>query len=536
MYIPVSISSITATSDSLEYDFIIAPGADPRVIRLGFEGAEQLSLDEDGNLSVSVPGGTILQSAPLIYQETVEGTRTTIPGRYVVDGAHEVHFDVAPYDASRPLIIDPVLVFSTFLGGSDSFGGSGDTGTDIAVDTAGNSYVTGRTVSPDFPTSVGAFQPERAIGSPEVFVTKVNAAGDALVYSTYLGGSSGEFGLAIAVDAAGNAFVAGLTGSADFPTKNPIQDLFGGGLFKFDAFVAKLDSTGSALVYSTFLGGSALEFGHDIAVDAAGNAYVTGRAGNSSDFTGMAGTAAGIDILHIQPSPGGGGANVFVAKINAAGNAFVWATFLSGGSPDAGRAIAVDATGNAYVTGRTSSPNFPGTAGSPIQAAYGGGPGSLCCDNFGGDAFVTKINAAGDALVYSTYLGGSEFDHGLSMAADAAGNAYVAGFTRSSNFPTVNPTQGVYGGDAGTLTPGAAARDGFVAKINAAGDALVFSTFLGGDADDGIQGVAVDAAGNVYVTGSTLSVNFPTTVGAFDTTFDRTLNIFVAKLAFTPWT
>ena len=586
----------------LEYDFVIAPGADPGVIRLTFEGAEQLVLDEDGNLSVSVPGGTILQSAPVIYQETGEGTRTTIPGRYVVDGAHEVRFDVAPYDASRPLIIDPVVVFSTFLGGSDI-----DGGLDIAVDADGNAYVTGLTLSPDFPT-VNPYQPLRASGSAEIFVTKISAAGDQILYSTYLGDLFTEAGLAIAVDAAGSAYVTGITQSPDFPTMNPIQNVHGGTFPQFDAFVAKLDSTGQ-LEYSTFLGGNGHDFGYDIAVDVAGNAYVTGEtsspdfnttasplqaallgsrdafvtkinvagtafvystflgsstsdrglgiaadaAGNAyvtghtsftTNFTGMSGTPAGIGIPHIQES-GSIGTDAFVVKINATGSAFVWATFLAGGHNETGRAIAVDAAGNAYVTGGTSSgapdldPPFPGTPGSPvpaagssIQPAYGGGLLQLGGFNFGGDAFVTKINAAGDALLYSTYLGGSDFDHGLSIAADAAGNAYVAGFTLSSDFPTVNPTQAAYGGGDGLLSQGAAQGDGFVAKINAAGDALVFSTFLGGSADEGVQGVAVDAAGNVYVTGSTLSADFLTSVGALDTTLGGTEDAFVVKLAF----
>jgi uncharacterized repeat protein (TIGR01451 family) len=305
-------------------------------------------------------------------------------------------------------------------------------------------------------------------------VTKLNASGSALVYSTYLGGSYYDYGQGIAVDASGNAYVTGGTGSTDFPTANPLQAAYGG---NGDAFVAKLNAAGSALVYSTYLGGSGGEDGLGIAVDASGNAYVTGVT-ESTNFP----TANPFQALYER------GGDAFVAKLNAAGSALIYSTYLGGIDPDEGFGIGVDASGNAYVTGYTGSTNFP--TANPLQA-HGGN----------GDAFVAKLNPAGSALVYSTYLGGSNDDYGYGIAVDASGNAYVTGRTQSTNFPTANPVQAAYGGGQ---------FDAFVAKLNAAGSALVYSTYLGGgDLDEGL-GIAVDPSGNAYVTGDTWSTNFPT--------------------------
>ncbi len=374
-----------------------------------------------------MPGGTILQSAPVIYQETGEGTRTTIPGRwYVIDDANEVHFDVASYDASRPLIIDPVLVFFTFLGDSaDAGSNNGDAGFDIAVDTAGNSYVAGLAMSPDFPT-VNPFQDMPASGppSPDAFVTKINAAGDALIYSTYLGGKRGEVVLGIAINAAGNAHVIGYTKSPDFPTMNPLQGVHGGTFPLYDAFVAKLAADGSALVYSTFLGGSSHDIGHDIAVDAAGDAHMTGYT-LSSNFP----TASPLQAALL------GGPDAFVTKINAAG-AFVHSTYLGSSNSDRGHGIAADAAGNTYVAGSTRrTTDFTGMAGTPAGAGI---PHIQASGSVGSDAFAVKINATGDAFVWATFLAGGHNDIGRAIAVDAAGNAYVTGGT-SSGAPGLNP-------------------------------------------------------------------------------------------------
>jgi len=399
----------------------------------------------------------------------------------------ELGFEVGAYDASLPLVIDPTLVYSTYLGGSGFDYGSG-----IAVDSAGNAYVTGQTYSTDFPTA-NPFQAAR-VGGPDAFVAKLNAAGSALVYSTYLGGNGDDYGRGIAVDAAGNAYVTGETGSTNFPTANPLQASNAGG--NYDAFVAKLNAAGSALVYSTYLGGSDYDYGYGIAVDAAGNAYVTGET-FSTNFP----TANPLQASNA------GGPNAFVAKLNAAGSALVYCTYLGGSGGDSGQGIAVDAAGNAYVTGETGS-NFP--TANPFQASNAGGP----------DAFVARLNATGSALVYSTYLGGNGNDHGSAIAVDAAGNAYVTGETFSTNFPTANPLRASNAGGG----------DVFVAKLNAAGSALVYCTYLGGSSWDYGTGIAVDAAGNAYVTGLTGSTNFPTANPLQAANAGGNYDAFVAKL------
>jgi hypothetical protein len=384
------------------------------------------------------------------------------------------------------------LVYSTYLGGSADDGGNG-----IAVDGAGNAYVTGTTVSTDFPTA----NPLQATcaGISDAFVTKLNAAGNALVYSTYLGGSRYDVGNGIAVDGAGNAYVTGFTDSTNFPTANALQATFGGGVNGEDAFVAKLNATGHALVYSTYLGGSDDE-GNGIAVDGSGNAYITGRTLLSTFPTANS----------LQATFGGGFADAFVSKLNAAGNALVYSTFLGGSGDEAGKGIAVDGAGNAYVTGFTSSTDFPTT--NPLQATSGGGV-------YGEDAFVAKLNATGNALVYSTYLGGSGDDFGDGIAVDGAGNAYVTGSTDSTDFPTANPLQATCAG----------VSDAFVTKLNAAGNALVYSTYLGGSDGDGGDGIAVDGAGNAYVTGFTSSTDFPT-ANPLQATYAGVSDVFVTKV------
>ena len=453
----------------LEYDFTVAPGADPGVIRLAISGAESMTLDAQGNLVLHTAGGDVVEQAPVLYQEA-DGGRQAVSGHFVLEGDGQVGFAVGAYNPSKPLIIDPVLSYSTYLGGS---GNDAVVGSGIAVDSAGNAYVTGDTVSTNFPTA-NPLQPATG-GGDDAFVAKLNASGTALVYSTYLGGSGDDAGSDIAVDSAGNAYVTGYTRSTNFPTANPLQPTFGGDR---DAFVAKLNASGTALVYSTYLGGIASDVGSGIAVDSAGNAYVTGDTVSTNFPTANP----------LQPASGGGLTDAFVAKLNATGTALVYSTYLGGSASDAGLDIAVDSAGNAYVTGNTSSTNFP--TANPLQPASGGGT----------DAFVAKLNAAGTALVYSTYLGGSASDAGLDIAVDSAGNAYVTGDTSSTNFPTANPLQPASGG--GT--------DAFVAKLNAAGTALVYSTYLGGSGNDVGSGIAVDSAGNAYVTGNTVSTNFPT--------------------------
>jgi hypothetical protein len=461
----------------LEYDFIVAPGADPRRIAFDISGAQRIRQDERGDLLLKTGEGEIRWHRPVAYQEK-DGARQEIAAHYSVTAANRVGFEVAQYDASQPLYIDP-LIYSTFLGGSAQ-----DQGNGIALDSAGNAYVVGYTLSTNFPM-MNPLQPNFGGGNGDVFVAKINLSGSALVYSTYLGGSAFDFAWGIAVDSAGNAYITGSTCSTDFPTVNALQATPGGGFcggLGADAFVSEINSAGSALVYSTYLGGSGSDGGSGIAVDSAGNTYVVGATA-STDFPTK---------NPLQSTYGGGTEDAFVAKVGPSGSALVYSTYLGGSAYDYGGGIAVDSAGNAYVTGATSSTNFPTM--NPLQPNYGGGTSN------GGDAFVTELNASGSALVYSTYLGGSENDGGAGITVDSAGNAYVVGTTASLNFPTMNPLQPANGG---------VVQDAFVSKLNPSGTGLVYSTYLGGSSYDYGNGIAVDTAGNAYVAGSTKSTNFP---------------------------
>ncbi|HJP91959.1 MAG TPA: SBBP repeat-containing protein [Pyrinomonadaceae bacterium] len=476
----------------LEYDFVVRPGADPKIIVLSFEGADQLKVNAQGELVLQAGGGEIRQRKPLIYQE-VDGVRHEVAGSYKLKDSNTVGFQLAGYDTSRPLVIDPVLVYSTFLGG-----GRNDQGWDIAVDASGNAYVIGSTDSLDFPTTISAFDIMHN-GNEDVFVTKLNPAGSALVYSTFLGGSSRDLGFGIAVDTSGSAYVTGSTDSSEFPTTVGASDTTHNG--NFDVFVTKLNPSGSALVYSTLFGGINFEQGNRIALDTSGSAYVTGET-TSPNFP----TTGGVFDTTLN-----GGNGAFVTKLNPSGSALVYSTFLDGFSTDFGNGIAVDASGSAYVTGETFSFDFPTTAGA-FDTTFNGFS----------DAFVTKLNATGSALVYSTFIGGSNNDWGRGIAVDTSGSAYVMGETLSPGFPTtVGAFDTTHNGD----------RDVFVTKLNPSGSApLIYSTFVGGSALEFGRDIAVDTSGSAYVTGLTFSPNFPTTVDAFDTTFNSSADGFVTKL------
>lgn len=491
----------------LEYDFIVSPLADYRNIRMSFTGAKSVNVDQrSGDLVIKTKDrGEIRQPQPYVYQK-INGEKKEITSRYILEVKDEntsVSFQVGEYDQTKPLIIDPSLVYSTYLGGSDF-----DSGNAIAVDTAGNAYVTGFTKSLNFPTQ-NPFQSARG-GSNDAFVTKLNATGNGLVYSTYLGGGNGSGnGNAIAVDSSGNAYVTGNTTSPNFPTQNALQSTIGGG--NTDAFVTKLNATGNGLIYSTYLGGSGNDDGSGIAVDTAGNAYVTG-------FT----SSINFPTLNAFQSAFGGNTDAFVTKLNATGSGLVYSTYLGGTNLDFGNAIAVDTAGNAYVTGNTTSPNFP--TQNAFQSTFGGG----------NDAFVTKLSATGSGLIYSTYLGGSGDDVGKGIALDTANNAYVTGFTSSGNFPTQSAFQNTFGGT----------NDAFVTKLNTTGNGLVYSTYLGGSGDDDGNAIAVDSSGNAYVTGNTTSPNFPTlnafqsgnANSAFVTEFNSTSGLVYSTYLGTPVT
>jgi hypothetical protein len=397
------------------------------------------------------------------------------------------------------------LAYATFLGGS-----GWDSGRAIAVDGAGHAYVTGETQSSDFPTTAGAFD-TNLDGHDDAFVVKVNADGTGLAYATFLGGAKDyDYGAAIAVDGAGSAYVTGYTESSDFPTTPGAFDPscgtdgncnFDGQNLYRDAFVVKMSADGTGLVHATFLGGSDLDLGSDIAVDAAGSAYVVGRT-PSSDFPT---TPGAFDTSH------NGLVDTFVVKMNADGTGLTYATFLGGNYWDDGSDIAVDGAGSAYVTGMTQSPDFP-TTPRAFDTSHNGKR----------DAFVVKVNADGTGLTYATFLGGSNHDFGSPIAVDGAGNAYVTGHTDSSDFPT---TAGAFD------TSHNGYFDAFLVKVNAAGTGLAYATFLGGHDGDAGYAIAVDGAGNAYVTGHTDSSDFPTTAGAFDTSYNGGYDAFVAKIS-----
>jgi len=562
----------------LKNEFLVSPGADPGMIRLVYNGVESLTLRKDGALVLETQFGELIEAKPVVYQE-IKDRRVEVEGTYRLLGDGQVSFTLGLYDKAYPLVIDPVLAYSTYLGGSRH-----DHGTEIAVDAWGNAYVTGYTHSSDFPPAPGY---GNYAGDADVFVAKLNSRGSALVYLTYLGGSESwipttdpedqgpadDFGCDIAVDAWGNAYITGLTFSLDFPTHNALEDTFGdycaGFLTKLDSsgwlaystylrdvgdnpwtspgiavddwgnayvtgeagadfpvtntigvqgdvyvFVAKLDPLRSgvdSLIYSTRFGGNGLGSGHRIAVDTQGNAYVVGHT-YAKDFPTTPGA--------FQETGGGlGNRDAFVAKLNLTGSAFLYCTYLGASGEEYGRFdITLDGSGNAYISGTTRSHDFPTTAGA-FQESFAGG-------NL--DLFVTKLNPAGSALVYSTYLGGSSNDRASGITVDATGNVYLTGNTdhwpESPDFPTTpDALQPVYGGGL---------YDAFVAKLNPAGSALVYSTYLGGNGYDSGAGIAVGASGSdIYVTGFTQSSNFWTTPDALQPDNPSWTDAFVTKLS-----
>jgi hypothetical protein len=553
------------TGGQLEFDLVVAPGADPALVDLGFEGADDVHLDAAGSLVVSVAGDALVQRPPVAYQEG-DGGRRSVAAHYVARTGDRFGVVLGDYDRSRPLVIDPVVVYSTLLGGFDV-----DEAYDVQVDGAGSLYVAGYTASGDFPTA-GAVQPFG--GTRDAVVVKLNPAGTALVYSTFLGAGGEDYGLALAIDGSGAAYVAGFTTSREsFPLRSPAQPRYGGG--SADAFVVKLEPSGAALAYGTYLGGAGRDTAAGIAVDGSGNAYVTGTT-TSTDFP----------TAQARQPVNAGEEDAFVARLGPTG-VVVYATYLGGSGEDHGMGVDVDRSGNAVVVGITESVNFP--TAQPVQASLRGY----------GDGFVTRLDAGGANLLYSTYLGGT--DHEVAgrysreganaVAVDSAGNAYVTGLTDAYDFPThraMSPTSGngydafitklspaggfVYstylgssaGFDAGEDIAVDAAgnahiagwvagsvpavkplqgpsdyHDAFVTKLNADGSAILFSTNLGGGSDDLARGIAVDGTGAAYVVGFYNPVTgfgqsgpfpFPTTAGALQPQPRGTLEMFVMKI------
>jgi hypothetical protein len=536
----------------LEYDFRVSAGADYSQIRIEYEGAESVLVAADGALVVSTDWGELHELAPVVFQE-VNGVRRPVTAEYRMMGQRTFGFHLGPdFDSSLPVVIDPVLVYSTYLGG-----GINDGGRSIVVDESGAVYVAGETFSSNFPT-MNPYESSRK-GYLSAIVSKLSKSGNALIYSTYLGGSITDASYSVAVNSQGEAYVVGFTSSTDFPIAGAVQGSFGGG--NSDAFLTKLSSGGDHLIWSTYLGGSGWDSGEDVALDTGGDAYVTGFTYSTNFLTHDA-----------YRDTNTGDYDAFVTKITRNGS-MVYSTYLGGSSDDKGSAVVVNAAGEAYVTGRTRSNDFPSfqayqgllqgvyldafisilspTGDSLIYSTFLGGDkddyaydiavdssgdayitGRTLSDNFPVanaeqstnhgeyDVFVTRLSLAANALVYSTYLGGTVDDYGYAIVVDGLGAAYVAGRAFSADFPTVNAYQGSYQGGY---------SDAFVVKLSGAG-APVFSTYLGGSAYDGAYGIDIDTSGAAYVTGFTDSDNFPTRNPYQATWNSDGADLFVAKL------
>ena len=484
----------------LEYDLVVAPGADPSRIQLSFPDVHQLHLDqESGNVELAEAGREVCLHKPVAYQVAEGQQRVAIEARYTLATVgNRVGLTLGRYDATQPLIIDPVLVYSTYIGGSGLDGGNG-----IAVDSQGNAYVTGVAVSPDFPLEHPLPTNSILRGFANAFVSKLSfdtrTATLVLAYSTYLGGSSNDFdyGNGIAVDSHGDTYVTGIAVSPDFPLVHPLPTNSGlrGGQ---DAFVSKLSfdarTATLSLTYSTYLGGSGFDVGYGIAVDSHDNAYVTGVT-QSSDFP-LAHPLSTNSILR-------GSANAFVSKLSFDARtttlSLAYSTYLGGSGYDYGNGIAEDAWGNAYVTGHAQASDFPLAHPLSTNSILRGL----------GNAFVSKLSfdkrTSTLSMVYSTYLGGDAYDIGSGIAVDSWGNAYVTGRTQSSDFPLEHPLP------TNSLLRGV--ENAFVSKLafdtQTATLSLDYSTYLGGSFYDDGYSIAVDARGNAYVTGSATSSDFP---------------------------
>src|SRR6266704_3212428 len=544
----------------VEYDFLVGAHADPARIGIDFTGAERLELDEKGDLIAELDGGTVRWHKPVAYQQTEAG-RQEVAAKFALNNRREVGFELGAYDASRPLIIDPQLVYATYLGGSgsDYIGG-------IAVNGNGNVYVVGDTTSLNFPrTKTIAANPN---GLSHVFVTKFNPSGSGLVYSAYIAGTSNDFaggvdnfggGLTyaggIAIDSNGNAFITGATTSPNFPTTSGAFQAVNNGGYS-DAFVTKLGPFGTNLVYSTYLGGAGQDSGNAIAVDNGGNAYVAG-----ATYSLSSGTPKFPSTVGAYQANNNGGSDAFITKFNTNGGV-VYCTFLGGSTSEAANSIAVDSNGNACVAGvvqdtTTVIPNLPSS--DFLTSSGSGGPHAALPNTFQTnfnrgitdpffagvtDGFVSKMNSNGTALVFSTFLGGGFEDTAYAIALDSSNRVYVMGETSSTNFPTVNAAQPA-NGDVG-VDPDFPSVDAFVAVFETNGASLRYSTYLGGSGyESGFDsyrfGMGIDQFGDIYLAGWTDSpdapdpndpsvVPFPVTPGADQTNSMGLGDAFAAKI------
>jgi hypothetical protein len=492
----------------IEYDWIVKPGGDPNNIRFRYKNVKGTRIDYEGNLLIETEFGELMHKRPAAYQRVKyhvgvgaglraspkEWKEVNVIFKKVTENTYG--FEVGKYDKTRELVIDPVvLVYSTYLGG-----GNNDHIFALAVDSSGCAYITGNTFSTNFPTE-DAYQNSPGGGNRDSFLVKFSFPGNDLVYSTYFGGSGSDTGEAIQVDSSGRAYVVGYTNSTDFPTQGAYQDTYSGG--DVDVTVTIFSSSGSSLVYSTYLGGSGMEEAFALALDSSKNIYITGRTG-STDFPTVNAyrdtfTASGQNQY-----------DAFVTKIASSGSSLIYSTYLGGSDKETGYGIAVQGS-NAYITGLTYSTNFP--VRNEFQGSHGGGDK---------DGFVTKLSSAGNSLIYSTYLGGSGNDSAWGIAVDSSGSAYVTGDTYSSNFPTRDAYQNTHGGGG---------RDAFLTKFSTSGTTQEYSTYLGGRESDAAAHVVLNSSGYAYITGYTSSSDFPVK-RAYQNTYNGDLDVMAAM--FTP--
>ncbi len=513
----------------LKYEFIVDPGADPAHIRLAYHGAE-VSLNSSGQLAVSTPLGGFEDDRPVAFQRAGV-RRTEVDAAYDVaeradDGTVAYGFQVGDYDRGQTLVIDPaVIVYAGFLGGSED-----DAGNDIAVDAQGNVYIVGNTNSPEqsFPVQAGPSLRFRGGGAcvfglpcGDAFVAKLNPAGE-LVYAGYIGGDGIDTGASIAVDSSGAAYITGSTTSREtsFPVKLGPDLTYNSAavLLRFDAYVAKIDPSGTSLVYAGYIGGAENDNGTGIAVDSSGNAYVSGNANSpQSSFPAR----VGPDVTHNSFTPNNQSTDAFIAKVRADGTGLVYAGYIGGVSGDTAADVAVDDTGSAYVTGTTFSrqDTFPSLVGP--DTTFNDGP-----LDHNGDAYIVKVNAAGTGFEYAGFIGGRSSDLGASVAVDHLGSAYVSGQTTSdeNSFPVAVGPDLTYnaGGECPSFPFNAPCTDTFIVKVKADGTGFDYAGYIGGTNNEsgpvavfGNGGVAVDHSGNAYVTGMTFSTeaSFPVTHG-----------------------
>jgi hypothetical protein len=484
---------------SIRYDFIVNPQSEVSDIKLNFD------LGKDKSYYYTVNGGKelvfkanigeISHTKLYAYQET-NGIKNEVECTFTVNKDGSIGFTVGNYDNAKQLVIDP-LVYSTFLGGNGD-----DDSYCIQIDGLSNVYITGWTNSSNFPTTTGAYDESFNGGiNGDIFVSKINPTGTELIFSSFIGGSDDDYGLSIVFDSNWDLLITGMTYSNNYPTTDGAYDRTHNGDGSQDVFVTKLNSTGTSLIFSTFIGGNSDDVGRGIAIDEIENAYITGWTWSTNYPT----TTGAYDVIQ------NGTWDAIVTKINPSGTALVYSTFIGGSEGEGGISIVLDNSGNAYINGHTQSTNYPTTIGV-FNEDYNGGDY---------DVFVTKVNSSGTGLIYSTYIGGAGADIGYAMALDSGCNVYITGYTESNNYPTTNGSfNQIYQGNT----------DAYVTKLNPNGTGLVYSTYLGGSDNDAGSGISIDSEGNVYIEGGTASNDFPTTVNGYDQTINGEVDFFITKL------